>query len=371
MIRAGNLIERIADLDNLRLAFVKARRGKQYSSDVLSFADNIDAELLSLRESILSGDVSVGNYHTFEIYDPKQRTICAAAFRERVLHHAIMNICHPIFERHFIFDTYATRKGKGQYAAIGRAMKAFCRYDHVLKLDFRKYFDSIPHKLLKCKLLRLFKDKTLLKILFKIIDTYSVTSGCGLPIGNLTSQYFANYFLSDLDHYAKETLKIPCYIRYMDDILIFEPSKQQLKNDLEQIKAFAAKNSLVLKPPVFSNYIKGVQFLGYKLCRHKIILCRRSRHRFESKYYDYQDKLLSGVWSQEQYQAHILPLMAFVEHSYSKRYRKKIITGESRRSPTAFCVGALGTTTQGTVAYRIATTTPLPTVTTTTVCALP
>lgn len=327
MKRAGNLTESIADLSNLQLAFVKAKRGKQCAKEVLCFTENIDVELEKLKNSILSGEVSVGKYHTFEIYDPKQRTICAAAFDERVLHHAIMNVCNRFFERQFISDTYATRRGKGQYAAIDTAFKAFSRYDYVLKLDFRKYFDSVPHTNLKRKLLRIFKDKTLLKIFFKIIDSYSEKQGFGLPIGNLTSQYFANYYLSDLDHYAKEVLKIPCYVRYMDDILVFEASREKLKYDFECINAFAVKNVLVLKPPIFSNYIKGIQFLGYKLFRHKILLSRRSRQRFVNRFYDYERNLHLGIWSQSEYQRHIMPLVAFTQHSYSKRLRHKVISG--------------------------------------------
>ena len=325
--RAGNLTEMIADLSNLQEAFMKARRGKQYGKDVLAFAANLDAELTKLKSSILSGDVNVGKYHTFEIFDPKQRTICAASFDERVLHHAIMNVCNPYFERQFISDTYATRKGKGQYAALERAFKAFGKYDCVLKLDFRKYFDSIPHALLKRRLLHIFKDKTLLKIFFRIIDTYSVTPGCGLPIGNLTSQYFANYYLSDLDHFAKEILRIPCYVRYMDDILVFEPTREKLQYDYEKICAFAAEKSLTLKPPVFSTNIKGVPFLGYKLFKHKILLSRRSRHRFEGKCNEYCRYLSQGIWSQEDFQRHTLPLFAFVQHSYSMRLRRKITSG--------------------------------------------
>lgn len=327
MKRASNLTELIADMSNLQLAFMKARRGKQDAKVVMEFAENLDVELMKLRASILSGDVSVGKYHTFEIYDPKQRTICAASFDERVLHHAVMNVCNPLFERQFISDTYATRKGKGQYAALKKAFDAIGKYDCVLKLDFRKYFDSIPHTDLKRKLLRIFKDKTLLRIFFKIIDTYSVAPGCGLPIGNLTSQYFANYYLSDLDHFAKEILRIPCYVRYMDDILVFEPTREKLQQDYEKICAFAVQKSLTLKPPVFSTNIKGVPFLGYKLFKHKILLSRRSRHRFCGKYYEYWHNLSLGLWSQEAFQRHVLPLFAFAQHSYSVRLRRKMTSG--------------------------------------------
>lgn len=137
--------------------------------------------------------VSVGDYHYFKVFDPKERSICAAAFNERVLHHALMNVCHPIFERAQIFDSYASRIGKGTYAALDRASHFTKRYKWFLKLDFKKYFDSIQHGVVKSQLQRLFKDQELLNIFNSIIDTYEVAPSQGVPIGNLTSQYLVMY----------------------------------------------------------------------------------------------------------------------------------------------------------------------------------
>jgi len=116
--RIGFLIHDIADPDNLRLAFWKSRKGKESKPDVIEFRKCLDANISTLRSEVLSGNVEVGNYYYFTIYDPKERVICAAPFTQRVLHHAIMNICHPVFEKFQIFDSYATRVGKGQYAAL-------------------------------------------------------------------------------------------------------------------------------------------------------------------------------------------------------------------------------------------------------------
>lgn len=149
MRRAGNLIEKIADIDNLFDAYYKARRGKQHKYSVQQYARHIEENLTSLRRQILSGDVKVGAYHRFKIYDPKERVICAAPFSDRVLHHAIMNVCKPVFERHLIYDTYATRDGKGIYQAIAKACQGMLKYNYVAKLDVRKYFDSISHRILK------------------------------------------------------------------------------------------------------------------------------------------------------------------------------------------------------------------------------
>ena len=242
MKRAGNLTERIASLDNLYLAFAKACRGKQRKTEVQLFRRSFDANMAELRAEILSGNVRVGDYHYFTIHDPKERVICAAPFRERVLHHALMNVCHDYFDRSLINDTYATRPGKGVYSALDKAVLAASRYEYMVKLDFRKYYDSISHDILKQKLDRKFKDKRLLAIFHQIIDSYHADTGFGLPIGNLTSQYFANAYLSEFDHWAKECLHVPIYIRYMDDIVIFHKDKKRLHEALDKIKEYLDKN---------------------------------------------------------------------------------------------------------------------------------
>ena len=238
MKRAGYLIPEIAAYENLYLAFYKAAKTKRTLSEVVDFEATLDVNLRQLQKQILSANLEVGNYHYFKIYDPKERIICAAAFPERVLHHAIMNICHPYFERQLIYSTYATRIGKGTYAALDKAKVYVKKYDFYAKLDVRKYFDNISHQVLIELLNRILKDKTLLKIFENILSSYSTVEGCGIPIGNLTSQYFANYYLSPADHFAKEILKIPGYVRYMDDILLFENDKTLLKEKLNLFENF-------------------------------------------------------------------------------------------------------------------------------------
>ena len=220
------LIEQVADPDNLRLAFWKARIGKSNGNNVSAYRKELGKNLLLLREQILSGDVMVGNYRFFTIYDPKERQICAAAFSEQVLHHALMNVCHPIFERVQIYDSYASRKGKGVYAALERAQVFTNKNQWFLKLDVRKFFDSIHQATLKTQLARIIGDGKVLWLLYQIIDSYCTIPGRGVPIGNLTSQYFANHFLAELDHCIKEKLRIKAYVRYMDDFVLWHSEKQ-------------------------------------------------------------------------------------------------------------------------------------------------
>lgn len=180
------------------------------------------------------------------IFDPKERQICAASFAGRVLHHALMNVCHPYFERFLIHDRYATRVGKGTYKAIAKAQHFQKKYRWYAQFDIRKYFYSIDHLILIQKLHRLFKDKQVLEIFEKIIASYETQQGKGIPIGNLTSQYFANMYLGYLDHYIKHTLRFKGYVRYMDDFCIWHDEKTHLKQARIKIETFLAKN-LVLQ----------------------------------------------------------------------------------------------------------------------------
>jgi hypothetical protein len=335
MKRAKHLIEKIQELDNLYLAYFKAKRGKSDTCAVIDYARCLDQNIKMLQEQIQTGNISIGNYHYFTICDPKVRRICAADFSERVLHHAIMNVCHAYFERHLIYDTYATRVDKGIYAALEKARYAMKKYQYVGKLDFRKYFDSISHEVLKTQLRRLFKDKQLLGIFDKIIDSYETKSGFGLPIGNLTSQYFANYYLSGMDHYAKEILKIPVYVRYMDDILIFENDKNKLKENIVKLEEYVGADLCVcpddtgehmgsplrFKPVLINKCEQGISFLGYKPYPHKILLNSRSKRRFREKLKRYNLMLYNNLWNETGYQRHVIPLASFAKYAYTKSFR--------------------------------------------------
>lgn len=328
MKRANHLIPEIADRENLYTAFRKAGRGKQLRSELHQYAANLEHNLDVLRAEILSGRVSVGNYHYFTIYDPKQRTICAASFPERVLHHALMNVCQPVFERHLIADSYATRLGKGTYKALERAYSYQQKYGWFLKLDIRKYFDSIDHTVLKSKLQRTFKEAHLLGIFNTIVDSYATAPGKGIPIGNLTSQYFANHYLSPADWYVKQELKIQAYVRYMDDMVLWHTDKQQLIDAGNRFEAYLLQNlALCLKKKQLNRTQKGLPFLSYLLFPNRVWLAANSRRRFVSKLGQYEKKYQDCEFSQREYQQHLIPLYAFVEKADSHNFRKKAEQG--------------------------------------------
>jgi len=326
MKRQGHLIEKIADIENLQLAFYNAQKGKTAKPEVFEYGQHLTENLRQLQQQLLTGAVAVGHYHYFTIYDPKERLICAAPFPQRVLHHALMNACHPFFEKVQIFDSYASRIGKGTYAALERA-KYFNRYyPWFLKLDFRKYFDSIDHCILKKQLIRLFKDNGLLKILNAIIDSYAIAPGKGVPIGNLTSQYFANHYLAGLDHFVKEILRVPAYARYMDDMVLWHADKNHLLQAGKRLSQYAAQElALTLKPFCLNHHSRGLPFLGYLVYPAQVRLAHRSRIRFIRKLRLYENNLLTGIWGQKEYQNHILPLLAFTEKANAREFRKKII----------------------------------------------
>ncbi|HOD42247.1 MAG TPA: reverse transcriptase/maturase family protein, partial [Candidatus Wallbacteria bacterium] len=264
----------------------------------------------------------------FKVMEPKERLICAASFPERVLHHAIINICEPVFERYAIFDSFACRKFKGSHVAVKRAFLFARRSQYYLKLDIAKYFESIDHEVLNEKLKRIFKDRQLLILFEKIIASYETASAKGLPIGNLTSQHFANFYLGPLDHYIKENLGRGLYIRYMDDFITFGESKDEMKSLLKLIRAFLRTElRLELKNDIRINENdEGIEFLGYRIYPDKIRLSRRSARRFKRKFIACEKKLASNQWSEREYSRHMEPLIAFTKVAGANAFRAAIIS---------------------------------------------
>jgi len=318
-------MEQIWETENLYKAYSKALRGKQGKPDVIAYSKKVEQHIGILQHQLKTGDWEIGRYHYFRIFDPKERLICATSFQERVLHHAIMNICHPYFEKRLIYDTYATRIEKGIYKALDRAREGSRKYQYVAKLDIRKYFDSIDHQTLKLELRRMFKDGNLLQLLDDIIDSYESQPGQGLPIGNLTSQYFANGYLSPIDHYIKEHLHIPIYVRYMDDMLLFGNEKQVLKENVKSVCEELGKIGLCLKPAIVLKTEQGVPFLGYRIYSHKILLLGRGKRRFKHKFNVLNSLLSQSLLDEDEYLRRMQALLAYVKKSYSKQFRLTIM----------------------------------------------
>ncbi len=326
MKRAGNLLERVAASSNLRVAFWKAARGKTVATEVLEYRSHLEDNLQKMRNGILDGTVEVGRYHFFKIYDPKERNICAAAFAERVLHHALINVCEPLFEKRLVFDTYACRTGKGRIKALARAQHFVRRHPWYLKLDVRRYFDSIDHEAMIFLLERILKDQAVLEIFKRIIGSYSVVSGKGLPIGNLTSQHFANLYLGELDHHAKEILHVPGYVRYMDDFVLWADDKHVLRYGFGEVTRFLAeKLKLEIKPPQINETRRGMPFLGCLIHPSHLRLDARGRKRFARKLHGLESAYAAGDISEQELQTRATAMIAYTATSGGAGFRRALL----------------------------------------------
>jgi hypothetical protein len=291
MKRHGGLWERVASWENLRLAAEKARRGKRSRDAVRRFQFGLELELYRLLLELEDGSYRPRGFSTHWITHPKPRLISAAPFRDRVVHHAVMNVLEPILDRRFHPDSYACRKGKGTHAAADRAQELMRRYRYVVHCDVRKFFPSIDHQIMKSQFRRMIKDERVLGLLDLIVDTSNEQEAVrewfpgddlftpsvrrrGLPIGNLTSQWFANWYLNGLDHAMTSGLGFGGYVRYCDDILLFGLDKATLARGCELLRTLAADLRLRMHEdrmqprPVH----RGVTFVGYRIWpRHRLV----------------------------------------------------------------------------------------------------
>ena len=381
MKRVGHLLERIADLENLRHALHAASQGKRAKADVIAYRAQAAIHLSRLRDDLLAGRVPVGGYRQFKVYEPKERVITVAPFGQRVLHHAIMRVCEPVFEQQLIDHTYACRKGKGRIAALDVAERFGRSHGYFLKLDIRKYFDSVDHAILKAQLRRLFKDRALLALLDGIIDSFCVQPGQGLPIGNLTSQHFANLYLSPLDRWVSEISGV-CgvkYIRYMDDMVVWGRDRERLTEVRARVRAFLREHlALELKQDRIGTVAQGVPFLGCTVFSGYRVLNARSKRRFRHKLRVFDRLLQAGRIGEAEAQQRSLAVCAFARSACSYHFRQHVLAPHFRvtamgetMAPTAASAAAHGTTTQTTAPSRTGTTTTRTTATTTTASGWP
>ena len=286
MKRYGKLYPQVWDFDNLLGAARQAQKGKRFTSGCRNFNLDLEKNLVSLQRELQDQSYRPGHYNHFRIYEPKERLISAAPYRDRVVHHALVKVMEPIFDRAMIDDSYANRLGKGTHKAVDRFTQFARRRVYVLKMDVVRYFPSLDHDLLREAITKKVKDKELLWLVGVILDSglFLEAAGSpdyfpgddlftplsrkrGLPIGNLTSQFFANVYLDGFDHYVKEDLGCKCYIRYMDDMVVFDDSKRRLGEFREAM--LAGLGQLRLRVHLNKAQIwpvqKGTDWLGYRV----------------------------------------------------------------------------------------------------------
>ena len=327
MKRYGHLFEQMVTFDNLLRAARKAVQGKKDRPPVAHFYFHLEPELLRLEEELKTGAYMPRPYRSFMVYEPKPRQICAADIRDRVVHHAICNVIGPIFEKYAIHDSYACREDKGTHRAIRRAQEFSRTYCYFLKLDVRKFFGSVDHQRLKERLGRQFKDPQLLTLLHRLIDhpIPAGTAGQGMPIGNLTSQHFGNFYLGHLDHFVKDELGIKGYLRYMDDMLLFGDDKAELHHICSQVRRFLRdplrlelKEEGVGLAPVS----QGIPFLGFRIFPGLVRLQRPSWTRFKRKVRDREHAYREGQLDEGGLVQSVQSLLGHVQHANTLRLRR-------------------------------------------------
>ena len=336
-----NLFQEVCEFENLYNAYLKARRGKNNIKEVLEFTYNLENELIKLKYELISQTFKTGKYRHFVIFEPKERKISALPFRDRVVHHAICSVIEIIFEKKFIYDSYACRKGKGTHAGADRIQKFIRKANsnyYVLKCDVSKYFPSVNHEILKQLIREKIGDEKLLQLLDKIIDSSGeksddseeqgaqISLNNGIPIGNLTSQLFANIYLTKLDEYVKYELKIKYYIRYMDDFILLHESKQELHEIKEKIRLFLSSMRLTLHPKKANIFpiALGIDFLGYRIYNNYRLVRKSTVKRFlkgvKVKLKKYDADIISFDKSMESFNS----WEAYMDHGNSYNLKKSL-----------------------------------------------
>jgi RNA-directed DNA polymerase len=323
---------RIYSWDNLRLAHREAARGKRGKPAAASFEYNLADRLLELQHELTTRTYQPGPYHSFYIHEPKRRLISAAPFRDRVVHHALCNVIEPIFERGFIHDSYANRVGKGTHRALDRAQAFARRFRYVLQCDVEQFFPAIDHQVLRATLVRKIDDPGVLWLVDQIVDSgVGVLAGeyrvryfpddtlldalrpRGLPIGNLTSQFWANCLLNPFDHFVKRELRCKGYLRYVDDFVLFADDKRTLWAWRDAIVRRMACLRLTIHPGAHPRpTAEGFPFLGFvvypthrRLKRRKVVAYRRRFRRLVAGW-------VAGERTQE---AVVASLLGWINHA--------------------------------------------------------
>jgi len=348
---AEGMFERLASFENLYEAARRARRGKRYKAAAARFHQDLAANLVRLSDELLSGTYRPGPYRTFTIYEPSRRYISAAPYRDRVVHHALCRLIEPLFERSFIYDSYANRVGKGTHRALDRATHYARRHRYVLQGDIRLFFPSIDHQILLERLARRIRDERVLE-LAGLILAYSnpqpeanfYFSGDnlftpyerrkGLPIGNLTSQFWANLYLDPLDHYLKDDLGAPGYVRYVDDFLVFAGDKGELREWGEKVRRKLEGMRLVLHERKTRIYPveEGIPFLGFRVFpgRRRLLPCavKRARRRLERL----AGECERGETDLEAVGRSVAAWVAHAAHGNTKGLRRRLLGGVAFRA---------------------------------------
>ncbi len=307
-----DLFSEITSSENLFLAWDKFKNGKRNKKDVQLFEWNLEENIFKLHRELKSKTYKHSNYISFNISDPKPRNIHKAQVLDRILHHAVFQVLNPIFEAGFISASFSCREGYGTHKGVDflqSILRKVSKNNKVscfsLKCDIKKFFDTIDHNVLLTILKKKVKENDTLWLLEQIISSFSSSYSVlginkGVPIGNLTSQLFANIYLNELDKFIKQELKVKYYLRYTDDFLILSENRKYLENLVPQIIDFLEEN-LLLKIHEEKTKIRktsqGIDFLGYVVFqKHRLVRTKTKKRiikKFESRIKKYNQGLIS------------------------------------------------------------------------------
>ncbi|MBI4742937.1 MAG: RNA-directed DNA polymerase [Betaproteobacteria bacterium] len=344
--RHSDLFAGIASFAPLREAALKAALGKRGKPGTAAFMANLEKNVLRIERALQDGSWQSGGYTEMELLEPKRRIVSAAPFRDRVVHHALCAVVGPVFERGFIDDTFANRKGKGTHRAVARYEHYRNRHRHVLRADIYRYFPAIDHAILKADLRRRIACPPTLWLLDTIIDGSNAQEPVnlhfpgddlltplerrrGLPIGNLTSQLFGNVYLDALDHFVKEVLRAP-YVRYVDDFALFHDDAEALAGWRERIAAFLARRRLRLHPvkTFVAPTAEAAEFLGYVLLPGDYRrLPEASVRRFRNRLRGLRDRWRAGSVAADEVVQHVQAWIAHAENADTWRLRHALFRG--------------------------------------------
>ena len=344
--RYYHLWPQVTGFHNLLSAFRKAGRGKRDRPAVVAFEYDLEANLLGLQAELRDGSYRPGAYVSFPIHEPKRRLISAAPFRDRVVHHALCNVIEPLFERQFIFDTYANRTGKGTHRALDRCTYFMRRYKYALPMDVRQFFPSVDSAILLEILGRTLADEQAMGLVEKIIasgagvqrdeyqmiyfpgdDLFAVCRPRGLPIGNLTSQFWANVYLNGLDHFIKRELKCRAYLRYVDDLLLFADDKETLHSwrgaaisYLAGLRLTIHEDSAQPRPCRI-----GLPFLGFQVFPDHRRLKRRNVIKVRDRLKVLSDEYSHGAIDQDKVHASLQSWISHASHGDTWGLRRALL----------------------------------------------
>ena len=330
-----NVYNKLCSYKNLILAFKKTRKHKTLKTYVIEFEKNLKENLLTLQTELFLHSYKPKPLETFILRDPKTRKISKSDFRDRIVYHAICNIIEPIFDRSFIYDSYANRKDKGSIKALKRfdyfkrkVSRNNTRDAFILKADIKHYFEEVNHEILVKIIKKKIKDGNVIWLIKQILNNFnSKTKGVGMPLGNLTSQFFANAYLNELDYFIKYKLKVKYYIRYVDDFVILHNNRFLLECYKDNIKEFLNTVNLELHPnkSKIISLKKGINLLGFRVFYHYKLLNKRNIRKVKNNLSKLQYKLDGGNIDYDKVYTIFEGWLAYSKHANTYKLRKKLI----------------------------------------------